>query len=104
MENIQKMSGENGNNTEKVREFCHRKKVGTLMFKLKCILLVQILSSGVQILSSGLPWHRENGIRRSIFQTGKTKGICPKNIENMFMFLHGEFNSSTGKIWRWKKK
>ena len=48
-------------------------------------------------ISTGWPRHRENReFGCSFFQTGKTQGICQKNIKNMI--LHREFASNTGKI------
>ena len=38
------------------------------------------------------------GIWKSIFPDRENAGNLPKNIKNMF--LHREFNSNTGKIWR----
>ena len=52
-------------------------------------------------------WYRvatpqgKQGIWRSIFPDRENTGNLPKDIKNAF--LHREFNSNTGKIWRWKK-
>ena len=66
------------------------------------LFLALLLQSGIGGLNRVATAQGKQGIWKSIFPDRENTGNLLKDIKNAF--LHREFNSNTGKIWRWKKK